>query len=108
MNFNHTNHINLIGQISNEPYIVEKKNGISASFCVRTSETYLDDKGKTIRKSDWHQVKAYGRLARMVKELAYKSQPLAVEGKMESSFFTTKRGEKRHISHVVANDLILR
>lgn len=62
--------------------------------------------GKTKKKSDWHRVSAWGRWVKVLEELGQKGMDLAIEGKLTTRFYE-KSGEKKFISEVEVNDLII-
>ncbi|MDX1445266.1 single-stranded DNA-binding protein [Lishizhenia sp.] len=107
MELQNINHVNLIGQISNEPRFSEENGRIKATFSLRTNEPYLDEEGKTLRMSNWHNIVATGRLARLIQELGYKSRPLGVQGRMVSRFYKNKKGIRQAIIAVEASDLTI-
>jgi single-strand DNA-binding protein len=102
------NHVNLIGNISSKPRVVQLSNGRKiAQFTVSTRETYLDDKGNTKNRKQWHRLTAWGCWVKVLEELGVAGMPVAVEGKLVSRFYSDPKGSKQYISEVEVNDLIL-
>lgn len=101
------NHVNLIGKLTSKPRFYELPNGRKiAQFTMSTDETFLDDEGNTKKKNHWHRMSAWGRWVQVLEELGTTGLPIAVEGKLISRFYQ-KGGEKRYISEVEVNDLII-
>ena len=51
------NRVQLIGNVGKEPQVRSFESGKTmASFSVATSETYLDQNGKRVNDTQWHQV----------------------------------------------------
>jgi single-strand DNA-binding protein len=101
------NHVNLIGKLTSSPRYYELPSGRKvAQFTMSTKETYLDENGETKTKNHWHRISAWGRWTRVMEELANVGMELAVEGKLTTRFYQ-KSGEKRFISEVEVNDLII-
>ena len=101
------NHVNLIGKVCSTPKIVELANGRKiAQFTLSTKEMYLDSSGNTKTRSNWHQLTAWGRWVQILEELCHKGMDLAVEGKLVTTFYQ-KQGERKFISEVEVNDLII-
>jgi single-strand DNA-binding protein len=102
------NHVNLIGNISSKPRVVELTHGRKiAHFTVSTKETFLDDKGNTKNRKQWHRMTAWGRWVKVLEELGAAGIPVAVEGKLVSRFYSDLKGGKQYISEVEVNDLVL-
>jgi single-strand DNA-binding protein len=101
------NHVNLIGKVSSAPKFTELQDGRKvAKFSMSTKEIYLDGDGKTKTRSNWHLVTAWGRWIKVLEELGHVGSEMAIEGKLVSRFYNTK-GERKFISEVEVNDIIL-
>ena len=101
------NHVNLIGKITSLPRIYELPNGRKiAQFTMSTKETYLDEEGNPKNKSNWHRMSAWGNWVNVLQELSEVGTELAVEGKLNTRFYE-KAGQKKFISEVEINDLII-
>ena len=106
-NRRHMNHVNLIGKLASSPRYYELPNGRKvAQFIMSTNEVYLDEKGKTKRKSNQHRVAAWGKWVQVLEQLGNVGMELAIEGKLTSRFYD-RSGEKHFISEVEVNDLII-
>lgn len=102
------NHVNLIGKISSDPKFLELNNGRKiAQFSMSTQETFLDDSGKMINKKQWHRITAWGKWVIILEEFGVKGLHLAVEGKLVSRFYKTTTGDRKLITEVEINDLIV-
>ena len=101
------NHVNLIGKLTSAPRFYELPSGRKvAQFTMSTNETYLDEAGNTKKKNHWHRMSAWGRWVQVIDELATVGMEIAVEGKLTTRFYL-KGGEKRFISEVEVNDLVI-
>lgn len=101
------NHVNLIGKMTSVPRYYEHPSGRKvAQFTMSTSETYLDEEGNTKKKDHWHRISAWGRWVRVMEELAQVGMEIAVEGKLTTRFYH-RDGEKRFISEVEVNDMVI-
>ena len=101
------NHVNLIGKVCSSPKIVELPNGRKiAQFTMSTKEMYLDEKGNTKTRSNWHRLTAWGKWVKVLEELGKEGMDLAVEGKLVTRFYQNG-GTKKFISEVEINDLII-
>lgn len=108
MTITQMNHVNLIGQMSSDPKVVDLQNGKRiAKFSLSTRETFLDDEGNTKNVNNWHRVTAWGKWVPVLEQLGSKGQALAIEGRLRSRFFLTKTGERKSITEVEINDLVI-
>ncbi len=102
------NHVNLIGKICSAPKVVELTNGRKiAQFSLSTQESYLDVDGTTKIRKQWHRISAWGRWVGILEELGEKGLSLAIEGRLISRFYKSKTGERKLVTEVEVNDLVL-
>jgi single-strand DNA-binding protein len=101
------NHVNLIGKLCAQPKIVQLEDGRKiAQLMMATKEMYLDASGRTKTRSNWHRLTAWGRWVKILEELAVEGMDLAVEGKLISKFYNAN-GERKYITEVEVNDLVI-
>jgi single-strand DNA-binding protein len=78
-----------------------------ASFSIATSDAYKNQKGEKIEDTQWHNVVIWGKLADVAEKYLKKGNEVAVEGKLVHRDYETDKGEKRHITEINVNDLVL-
>ncbi len=102
------NKVQLIGNVGNEPETTVLESGKKVTrFSLATNENYRNDKGDRVQMTDWHNLVAWGKTAEIIEKYAGKGKQIAVEGKLTSRSYETKEGEKRYITEVVVNELVL-
>lgn len=102
------NKVQLIGNLGNDPEIVNLDGGAKlAKFSIATNETYKNAKGEKITDTQWHNVVAWGKTAEIVENYLAKGNEVAVEGKLTHRSYETKEGEKRYITEVKCNELLM-
>ncbi len=102
------NKVQLIGNLGQDPEIVNMENGGKlAKFSIATSETYKNAKGEKVEDTQWHNVVAWGKTAEIVENFLSKGKQVAVEGKLIHRSYETKEGEKRYITEVKCNELLM-
>ncbi|MES2589008.1 MAG: single-stranded DNA-binding protein [Bacteroidota bacterium] len=102
------NHVNLIGKICSEPKVISLGNGKRlAQFSMSTLETYLDEEGNVKNKRQWHKISAWGNWVNILEELGEKGIQLAIEGKLVSRFYKNKAGDRKLVTEVEVNDLVI-
>lgn len=92
----------LIGNVGANPQINEFQGVMYATFSVATSERYTDRDGVTRENTEWHTVKANGRLGKLASDYIRKGTKLYVEGKIVSRRYTDKTGIERVVTEIQA------
>jgi len=102
------NNVQLIGNVGNEPEITNLESGKKvAKFPMATNEFYKDSKGEKQQDTQWHNIVAWGKVAEIVEKHVGKGKEVALEGKLTSRSYETKAGEKRYVTEVVTNKILL-
>lgn len=101
------NRVQLIGHVGQEPEIKNLESGKVANFTIATNESYTNVKGEKVEQTEWHRVTAWGKTAEIVEKLIAKGAHVALEGKLTHRSYDDKEGNKRYITEVVANELVL-
>ncbi|RXG24491.1 single-stranded DNA-binding protein [Leeuwenhoekiella aequorea] len=102
------NKVQLIGNLGNDPEIVNLESGKKlAKFSIATNENYKNNNGERITDTQWHNVVAWGKTAELVENYVAKGKEIAIEGKLTSRSYETKQGEKRYITEIVCDELLL-
>jgi len=102
------NKVQLIGNLGNDPEIINLESGKKlAKFSIATNESYKNSKGEKVTDTQWHNVVAWGKTAEIIEKYVTKGKEVAIEGKLTSRSYETKEGEKRYITEVVCNELLM-
>ena len=102
------NKVQLIGNLGQDPEIITLENGSKlAKFSIATSDSYKNAGGEKVEDTQWHNIVAWGKLAEIVENFASKGKQVAVEGKLTHRSYESKEGEKRYITEVRCNELLL-
>ena len=102
------NKVQLIGHVGNDPKITSLESGRKvANFSIATNESYKNAKGEKVEDTQWHNIVAWGKTAEIVENYVTKGKEIGVEGKLTSRSYETKEGEKRYVTEVVCNELLL-
>ncbi len=78
-----------------------------ASFSVATTESWKDASGAQQERTTWHNIKAWDRLAEICGQYVKKGTQVYIEGRIENRSYDDKDGNKKYISEITANELIL-
>ena len=102
------NRVQLIGHVGNDPEIKNLDGGKKvANLTIATNDSYKNDKGEKVEQTEWHKVVAWGKTAEIIEKFVTKGKEIAIEGKLTHRSYDDKNGEKRYITEVVANDVLL-
>lgn len=101
------NSVQLIGNIGKDPEVKTYDQRKKASFSIATNETYKNQNGEKVKETQWHNVVVWGKLADIVEKYLKKGNEVAIEGKLVHRTYETASGEKRYITEVNVNDLVM-
>ncbi|MEM8927132.1 MAG: single-stranded DNA-binding protein [Bacteroidota bacterium] len=102
------NKVQLIGNLGQDPEIVNLENGNKlAKFSIATSDHYKNAQGEKVEDTQWHAIVAWGKIAEIVENYLTKGKQVVVEGKLTHRSYDTKEGEKRYITEVRCNELLM-
>lgn len=102
------NKVQLIGNLGQDPEIVTMENGTKlAKFSMATTESYKNAKGEKVDDTQWHNIVAWGKTAEIVENYLTKGKQVAVEGKLTHRSYETKDGDKRYITEIRCNELLM-
>ena len=102
------NRVQLIGNLGNNPEIITLDSGKKiAKFSIATNESYKNSQGEKVTDTQWHNVVAWNKTAEIIERYLEKGTEVAVEGKLTSRSYETKEGEKKYITEVICNEVLL-
>ncbi|MBS9766018.1 MAG: single-stranded DNA-binding protein [Flavobacteriaceae bacterium] len=102
------NSVRLIGYVGNTPEIVSLENGKKvAKFSLATNEVYKNAQGEKVTETQWHNLVAWNKTAEIIEKFVPKGKEIAIEGKLTSRSYETPKGEKRYITEVLVNEVVL-
>ena len=102
------NSVQLIGHVGQEPEIKNLEGGKKlANITLATNEVYYRDNGDKVEKTEWHRISAWGKTAEIIERFVTKGKEIAIEGKLTHRSYEDKDGNKRFVTEVVANELLL-
>ncbi len=102
------NKVQLIGNLGMNPEIKNLDSGKKlAKFSIATNESYTNAKGEKIEDTQWHNLIAWGKTADIIEKYLKKGNEVAVEGKLINRNYDDKDGNKRYITEILVNELLM-
>ncbi len=102
------NKVQLIGNLGKQPEIKTTDTGKKlVKFSVATNEIYTNAKGEKVKETQWHNLVAWGKLADIAEKYLNKGAEVAIDGKLITKDYTDKDGNKRYITEIQVNELLL-
>lgn len=102
------NKVQLIGNLGNNPEIITLDSGKKlAKFSIATNENYKNAKGEKITETYWHNLIAWNNTAEIVEKYLQKGNEVAIEGKLTNRSYEDKEGNKKYITEVIVNEVLL-
>lgn len=101
------NKVQLIGHVGQEPEVKTVNNKKVANLSLATNEVYYKDNGDKVEKAEWHRVTAWGKTAEIIDKYVVKGKEIAVEGKLTHRSYDDKDGNKRYVTEVLVNEVLL-
>jgi single-strand DNA-binding protein len=102
------NKVQLIGYVGQDPEVKTFDGGKKlANIIIATNDFYINDKGEKVEQTEWHRLTAWGKVADIIEKYVVKGKEVAIEGKLTHRSYDDKDGNKRYVTEVVINDLLL-
>ena len=97
------NKVFLIGRLGIDPQVHTFRNGDQVvSFAMATSEKWKDkNTGESRESTQWHNVKIFGRAAKVAAKHLRKGDPVHIEGQLEMRKYQKRNGDDSYITEVV-------
>lgn len=102
------NKVQLIGRLGQDPEIITFNDGNKmAKFSLATDESYKDNNGEKVERTFWHNVVVKNGLVKVVENYINKGQEIALEGKLSYRNWEDKEGNKRTVTEIICNELLM-
>lgn len=101
------NRVSLIGNVGNAPEIKKINNTNFAQFSLATKDAYTNAQGEKVEDTEWHKIVAWGKLAEIIEKYVTKGKQIAIEGKITYRHYDDANGNKRYVTEILAQNLLL-
>jgi len=101
------NQAEIIGNLTRDPETRQTPNGATvSSFSVATNYTWKDRSGETQEKTEFHNVVAWGDLAKSIGETVKKGRKVYVSGRLQTRSWDTPEGNKRYTTEIISENVL--
>ena len=96
----------LIGRLGRDPEIRYTTSGMPVvNFSLATDETWNDQNGERQRRTEWHQIVAWSKLAEICQKYLKKGRLVFIDGRIKTREWDDRDGNKRRTTEIVASDM---
>lgn len=100
------NKVILIGRLGKDPEVKYTPGGAPvAKFSLATDEVFKDRAGEQQRRTEWHNIVAWNRLAEICGEYLTKGKQVYIEGSIRSRQWEDQSGNKRTSYEIIAREM---
>lgn len=100
------NQAQLIGRLGADPQVNYAPDGqMIANLRVATDESYKNQDGDRIQRTEWHRVVMFGKIAEIANDYLSKGRLVGVSGKLRTRKWTDQDKIDRYTTEIVAFDL---
>jgi len=99
------NKVILVGRLGRDPETRYTGSGQAVcNFTLATDETFRDRSGERQKRTEWHRIVLWGKLAEISQQYLKKGTQVYIEGRIQSRQWDDKNtGQKRTAYEIVAN-----
>lgn len=96
----------IIGALGKDPEMHYTANGTAiATMSVATSEQWKDKEGNKQESTEWHRIKAFGKLAEICGEYLKKGSQAYFEGKIKTHKWTDQSGADKYSTEIEIREM---
>ena len=97
----------LCGNLGKKPKLTHTENSCVAHFSLATTRRWRNKADETVEETEWHEVVAWGALAKTVAQHLDKGRQVTVRGRLKTDkYFDDQAGVDRYRTSVVADQVI--
>jgi single-strand DNA-binding protein len=100
------NKVILVGRLGRDPETRYTGSGQAvANFTLATDSSFKDRSGERQKRTEWHRIVAWGKLAEICQQYLKKGSQVYIEGRLQTREWEDKSGQKRTTTEIVASDM---
>lgn len=102
------NKVMLIGNLTRDPELRYTPAGVAVcTFGVATNRRWTTQGGEQKEDAQFHRIVTWNRLAELCSQLLAKGRRVYLEGRLQYREYTDSEGNKRQVTEIVAEDMII-
>jgi single-strand DNA-binding protein len=96
----------LVGRLGRDPETRYTSGGQAVcNFTMATDETYKDRAGERQKRTEWHKIVVWSKLAEICQQYLHKGSLVYIEGRITTRQWEDKEGQKRTSTEIVASEM---
>ena len=96
----------LVGRLGRDPETRFTSGGQAVcNFTMATDETYKDRNGERQKRTEWHRIVLWGKLAELAQQYLKKGSLVFIEGRIQTRQWDDREGQKRSTTEIVATGM---
>ncbi len=100
------NKVILVGRLGRDPETRYTSSGQAVcNFSLATDESYKDRTGERQKRTEWHKIVAWRKLAEICQQYLKKGSLVYVEGRIQTRQWDDREGNKRTSTEIVASGM---
>ncbi len=101
------NKVILVGNLGKDPEVQTFETYKKATFSLATTEHSRDRESNEVQHTEWHNIVMWRGLAEIAEQYLHKGSQVYIEGKIRTRSYDTKDGQKKYITEIQADNLVL-
>ena len=100
------NRVILVGRLGRDPEMRHTTSGTPVvNFSLATDESWKDQNGERQRRTEWHNIVVWSKLAEICNQYLTKGRLVYIEGRIQSREWDDRDGNKRRTTEIVASNM---
>jgi single-strand DNA-binding protein len=102
------NKVMLIGNLGQDPELNYTGSGTAVcNLRLATDESYKDNNGELVERTEWHDIVAWERLAEICDEYLVKGSRIYCEGSLQTSTWEDRDGNTRYSTEIKMRNMMM-
>ena len=102
------NKVILVGRLGQDPTTRYTGSGKAvANFTLATDESYKDSSGTKQKKTEWHKITVWDKLAEIAQQYLTKGSLIYLEGRIQTRQWEDKNGQTRYSTEITATNFTM-
>ena len=101
------NKVILVGRLGKDPEVRYTSSGKAvANFSLATDESYKNNDGEKVKKTEWHNIVAWGpAVENFISPYIHKGDLVYIEGKLQTRSWEDKDGNTKYTTEINVTDI---